>query len=53
LAEPRDTLKDDGELVLETLIVDQDYEGFIDGVLVPEDRYAAMRNVWNTNQGSA
>ena len=35
-------LKSDGELVLETLVVDgQDGE-----VLVPEGRYAKMRNVW-------
>ncbi len=47
LIELRNTLKDKGELVLETLIVDDDYEGLVDGVLIPEDRYAAMRNVWN------
>ena len=47
LIELRDTLKDGGELIIETLIVDDDYEGLIDGVLIPEDRYAAMRNVWN------
>lgn len=47
LLELRDTLKDNGELVLETLIVDEDCEGLVDGILVPEDRYAAMRNVWN------
>ncbi len=32
-----------GQLILETLIVDQAEQG----VLVPEDRYAQMRNVWN------
>jgi len=47
LFELKDTLRDGGELVLETLIVDEDCAGLVDGVLVPEDRYAAMRNVWN------
>lgn len=36
------TLKKDGQLVLETLIV----EGDCNSVLVPEGRYAKMRNVW-------
>ena len=36
-------LRPDGELVLETLIIEQDDEA----VLVPQDRYASMRNVWN------
>ena len=35
-------LKKDGELVLETLIISGDGEN----VLLPEDRYAKMRNVW-------
>ena len=36
-------LKPGGELVLETLIIDGD----LDTVLVPESRYAKMRNVWS------
>lgn len=47
LLELRNTLKSGGELVLETLIADEDCAGLVDGVLVPKDRYAAMRNVWN------
>jgi len=42
LMELRDCLKPGGELVLETLIID----GGLGQVLVPEDRYARMRNVW-------
>ena len=42
LIELRDCLRPGGELVLETLIIDGD-EG---QVLVPEDRYARMGNVW-------
>ncbi len=38
----KDTLKAGGELVLETLVI----EGDRNQVLVPEDRYAQMRNVW-------
>ena len=38
----RDQLKDDGELVLETLVID----GGVNDVLVPTDRYGKMRNVW-------
>lgn len=38
----KDCLKRGGELVLETLVV----EGDASTVLVPEDRYAQMRNVW-------
>jgi tRNA (mo5U34)-methyltransferase len=34
--------EDDGELVLETLVVD----GGVNDVLVPTDRYGKMRNVW-------
>ena len=37
------TLKAGGELVLETLVLPGDG----DDVLVPEDRYARMRNVWH------
>lgn len=36
-------LRPGGELVLETLVID----GAEDRVLVPEGRYAKMRNVWN------
>lgn len=42
LLELKDCLKPGGELVLETLVV----EGDSQQVLVPEDRYAQMRNVW-------
>jgi tRNA (mo5U34)-methyltransferase len=42
LLELRDTLKHGGELVLETLVI----EGSEGQVLVPEDRYARMGNVW-------
>jgi tRNA (mo5U34)-methyltransferase len=42
LLELRDSLIPGGELVLETLIID----GGLGEVLVPEDRYAKMRNVW-------
>lgn len=38
----KDCLVKGGELVLETLVV----EGDANRVLVPEDRYAQMRNVW-------
>jgi len=38
----RELLRPGGELVLETLVV----EGNENTVLVPEDRYAQMRNVW-------
>jgi len=38
----RNQLKDDGELVLETLVVDGDENQ----VLMPSDRYGKMRNVW-------
>ena len=43
ITELRNLLKDGGEIVLETLIVD-DAEG---GILTPEGRYAQMRNVWS------
>lgn len=42
LMELRDCLKPGGELVLETLVID----GVLGQVLLPEDRYAKMRNVW-------
>ncbi|QKE62690.1 tRNA 5-methoxyuridine(34)/uridine 5-oxyacetic acid(34) synthase CmoB [Aquipseudomonas campi] len=42
LLELKDCLRKGGELVLETLVV----EGDVQQVLVPEDRYAMMRNVW-------
>lgn len=42
LAELRSFLRPGGELILETLVVPGE-EGF---ALVPEDRYAKMRNVW-------
>lgn len=42
LAELKDTLKPGGQLVLETLVI----EGKLGEVLMPEDRYAQMRNVW-------
>ncbi|MEJ2141253.1 MAG: tRNA 5-methoxyuridine(34)/uridine 5-oxyacetic acid(34) synthase CmoB [Gammaproteobacteria bacterium] len=38
----KDCLKPGGELVLETLVIDGDEND----VLVPEDRYARMKNVW-------
>lgn len=38
----KDALRTDGELVLETLVIDGDAQQ----VLVPEDRYSQMRNVW-------
>ena len=43
LYELKQLLQDGGELVLETLIID-DIDG---GVLTPESRYAKMRNVWS------
>ncbi|MDI1278317.1 tRNA 5-methoxyuridine(34)/uridine 5-oxyacetic acid(34) synthase CmoB [Methylobacter sp.] len=42
LMELRDCLQSGGELVLETLVID----GGLGQVLLPEDRYARMRNVW-------
>lgn len=42
LLELRQLLKPDGQLVLETLVV----EGDENAVLVPRDRYARMGNVW-------
>lgn len=46
LIELSSLLKDDGQLVLETLIVD-DIDSLVDGTLQPQDRYAQMRNVWS------
>lgn len=43
LRQLKQTLRRDGELVLETLIVPGDSSE----VVVPEDRYARMRNVWH------
>ncbi|MGI2261588.1 tRNA 5-methoxyuridine(34)/uridine 5-oxyacetic acid(34) synthase CmoB [Shewanella sp. GXUN23E] len=42
LLQLKDQLKDNGELVLETLVVDGDENT----VLVPADRYGKMNNVW-------
>ena len=42
LLELKGCLRPGGELILETLVV----EGCVDRVLVPERRYAQMRNVW-------
>ncbi len=42
LRELKATLKPGGQLILETLII----EGALGECLVPEDRYAMMRNVW-------
>ena len=42
LAELYDALRPGGEVVLETLIVPESFAN----VLIPEDRYAKMRNVW-------
>jgi tRNA (mo5U34)-methyltransferase len=42
LQELKNALKPDGQLILETLVI----EGKLGDVLVPEDRYAKMNNVW-------
>lgn len=42
IQELKATLKPGGQLVLETLVI----EGELGQVLMPEDRYAQMRNVW-------
>ena len=42
LLELKDTLRAGGELILETLII----EGNLGEILLPERRYAKMRNVW-------
>lgn len=43
LRELKDLLRPGGQLVLETLIIDSDQDNH---ALVPEGRYAKMRNVW-------
>lgn len=43
LQELRGCLREQGELVLETLVIDEKYGE----VLVPEGRYAQMRNIWS------
>lgn len=42
LEELKQALRQGGELVLETLVI----EGDANSVLIPKDRYAQMRNVW-------
>lgn len=42
LQELKAVLRQGGELVLETLVIDGD----VNTALIPEDRYAKMRNVW-------
>ena len=42
LQELKDALRSGGEMVLETLVI----EGDAQACLLPEDRYAQMRNVW-------
>jgi tRNA (mo5U34)-methyltransferase len=42
LQELKNALKPGGQLILETLVI----EGKLGDVLVPEDRYAKMNNVW-------
>jgi tRNA (mo5U34)-methyltransferase len=43
LSQLKQTLRRNGELVLETLIA----PGDTSGVVIPDDRYARMRNVWH------
>lgn len=43
LRQLRSTLRDDGELVLETLVL----PGELPEAVTPDDRYARMRNVWH------
>jgi len=45
----KDCLKSGGELLLETLVIEGDEQQ----VLLPEDRYAKMRNVWFIPSASA
>jgi len=47
LRELKSALKLGGELVLETLIVDEDFSGLANGIFKPTGRYAQMRNVWS------
>lgn len=42
----KDALRKGGELVLETLIIEAANSDKVGEVLVPENRYAQMRNVW-------
>jgi len=42
LKELKTFIRSGGELVLETLVI----EGDVSNVLIPEDRYAKMRNIW-------
>ncbi len=42
LQQLKDVLTDSGELILETLVIDNQHGDHI----IPEDRYARMRNVW-------
>ena len=42
LVQLRDQLESGGRLILETLVI----EGDVNSVLVPQDRYARMRNCW-------
>ena len=47
LLELQKLLLPNGELVLETLIIDEDaHPELINGILTPQHRYAQMRNVW-------
>ena len=46
LQELKSFLRKDGELVLETLIIESDEMNNQQQLLLPEDRYAQMRNVW-------
>lgn len=46
LRELRETLRPGGQLVLETLVIEGDPSGKVGDCLVPEGRYAKMRNVW-------
>jgi len=43
LQELKNCLRDEGELILETLVIDEQHGE----VLVPDGRYAQMRNVWS------
>ena len=42
LSQCRELLRDNGQFILETLVVDGD----VNSVLIPQDRYACMPNVW-------
>ena len=47
LRELQSALRPGGELVLETLVVDNDFDKVKQGIFTPDDRYAMMRNVWS------